>query len=85
LRAKQLVSARAGLLAETHDHAGAAPGRLAVAARASGIGSATLLAWKHAQLVRPAWSIGSARPVERPALVACRSRPDAVISPPRSW
>ena len=34
--------------------------------------SATPLAWSHAQLVRLAWSIDAGRPVERPAVVACR-------------
>jgi glucoamylase len=34
--------------------------------------SASPLAWSHAQLVRLAWSIDAGRPVERPAIVACR-------------
>ena len=34
--------------------------------------SATPLAWSHAQLVRLAWSIQAGRPVEQPAIVACR-------------
>ncbi len=34
--------------------------------------SATPLAWSHAQLIRLAWSIAAGRPVEQPALVACR-------------
>jgi glucoamylase len=34
--------------------------------------SATPLAWTHAQFVRLAWSIDAGRPVERPAVVACR-------------
>jgi glucoamylase len=34
--------------------------------------SATPLAWSHAQFVRLAWSIDAGRPVERPAVVACR-------------
>jgi glucoamylase len=34
--------------------------------------SATPLAWSHAQLLRLAWSIEAGRPVERPAVVACR-------------
>jgi glucoamylase len=34
--------------------------------------SATPLAWTHAQFVRLAWSIDAGRPVERPAIVACR-------------
>jgi glucoamylase len=34
--------------------------------------SATPLAWTHAQFVRLAWSIDRGRPVERPAIVACR-------------
>jgi glucoamylase len=41
--------------------------------RASGIGgSATPLAWSHAQLVRLAWSIEAGAPVEQPSIVACR-------------
>ncbi len=34
--------------------------------------SATPLGWTHAQLVRLAWSIDAGRPVEQPAIVACR-------------
>jgi glucoamylase len=34
--------------------------------------SATPLGWTHAQLIRLAWSIDAGRPVERPAIVACR-------------
>ena len=34
--------------------------------------SATPLAWTHAQFIRLAWSIDAGRPVERPAVVACR-------------
>ena len=34
--------------------------------------SASPLAWSHAQFVRLAWSIDAGRPVERPAIVACR-------------
>ncbi|MEY2533098.1 MAG: glucoamylase [bacterium] len=34
--------------------------------------SATPLVWSHAELVRLAWSIEAGRPVERPAIVACR-------------
>jgi glucoamylase len=34
--------------------------------------SATPLAWSHAQFVRLAWSIDAGRPVEQPAIVACR-------------
>jgi glucoamylase len=34
--------------------------------------SATPLAWTHAQFVRLAWSIDAGRPVEQPAVVACR-------------
>jgi glucoamylase len=34
--------------------------------------SATPLAWTHAQYVRLAWSIQAGRPIERPAIVACR-------------
>jgi glucoamylase len=34
--------------------------------------SATPLAWSHAQFIRLAWSIQVGKPVERPALVACR-------------
>lgn len=37
-----------------------------------GTTSATPLAWTHAQYVRLAWSIDAGRPVERPAVVACR-------------
>jgi hypothetical protein len=29
-------------------------------------------AWSHAQFVRLAWSIDAGRPIERPAVVACR-------------
>jgi glucoamylase len=38
----------------------------------TGTTSATPLAWTHAQYVRLAWSIDAGRPVERPAVVACR-------------
>jgi glucoamylase len=38
----------------------------------TGTFSATPLGWTHAQLVRLAWSIDAGRPVERPAVVACR-------------
>ncbi|MBP2339683.1 glucoamylase [Saccharothrix coeruleofusca] len=38
----------------------------------TGTGSATPLAWTHAQYVRLAWSIEAGAPVERPAVVACR-------------
>ena len=38
----------------------------------TGTGSATPLAWTHAQFVRLAWAIEAGRPVERPAVVACR-------------
>jgi glucoamylase len=34
--------------------------------------SSTPLAWTHSQFVRLAWSIDAGRPVERPAVVACR-------------
>jgi len=34
--------------------------------------SATPLAWSHAQFVRLAHSIDAGRPVEQPAIVACR-------------
>jgi glucoamylase len=34
--------------------------------------SATPLAWSHAQFIRLAWSMDAGRPVERPAVVACR-------------
>ncbi|MBV8998962.1 MAG: hypothetical protein JO304_07875 [Solirubrobacterales bacterium] len=34
--------------------------------------SATPLAWSHAQFIRLAWSIAAGRPVEQPAVVACR-------------
>ncbi|RDI29806.1 glycoside hydrolase family 15 protein [Lentzea flaviverrucosa] len=37
-----------------------------------GTGSATPLAWTHAQYVRLAWSLDAGRPVERPAVVANR-------------
>ena len=37
-----------------------------------GTRSATPLAWTHAQFVRLAWSIDAGRPIERPAIVACR-------------
>ncbi|MBV8953103.1 MAG: hypothetical protein JO179_03125 [Solirubrobacterales bacterium] len=37
--------------------------------------SATPLAWTHAQLIRLAWSIVAGRPVEQPAVVACRYVP----------
>jgi glucoamylase len=38
----------------------------------TGTRSATPLAWTHAQFVRLAWSIDAGRPLERPAIVACR-------------
>jgi len=34
--------------------------------------SATPLAWTHAQLIRLAWSVAAGRPIEQPAVVACR-------------
>ena len=34
--------------------------------------SATPLAWTHAQFIRLAWSVQAGRPVEQPAIVACR-------------
>jgi len=34
--------------------------------------SATPLAWTHAQFIRLAWSIQAGRPIEQPAIVACR-------------
>jgi glucoamylase len=37
-----------------------------------GTRSATPLAWTHGQFVRLAWSIDAGRPIERPAIVACR-------------
>jgi glucoamylase len=40
--------------------------------RGEGTLSATPLAWSHAQFVRLAWSIAAGRPVEQPAIVACR-------------
>jgi glucoamylase len=40
--------------------------------RGEGTLSATPLAWSHAQFVRLAWSIEAGRPVEQPAVVACR-------------
>jgi glucoamylase len=38
----------------------------------SGTFSATPLGWTHAQLIRLAWSLDAGRPVEQPAIVACR-------------
>jgi glucoamylase len=38
----------------------------------TGTGSATSLAWTHAQFVRLAWSIDAGEPVERPRVVSCR-------------
>ena len=38
----------------------------------TGTFSATPLGWTHAQLIRLAWSIDAGKPVERPAIVACR-------------
>jgi glucoamylase len=38
----------------------------------NGTRSATPLGWTHAQFVRLAWSIDAGKPVERPAIVACR-------------
>jgi glucoamylase len=38
----------------------------------TGTFSATPLAWSHAQFIRLAWSIQAGKPVERPAIVACR-------------
>jgi glucoamylase len=38
----------------------------------TGTRSATPLAWTHGQFVRLAWSIDAGKPVERPAIVACR-------------
>jgi glucoamylase len=40
--------------------------------RGEGTFSATPLAWSHAQFVRLAWSMQTGKPVERPAIVACR-------------
>jgi glucoamylase len=37
--------------------------------------SASPLAWSHAQFVRLAWSIDAGRPIEQPAVVACRYDP----------
>jgi glucoamylase len=37
-----------------------------------GTRSATPLAWTHGQFVRLAWSIDASKPIERPAIVACR-------------
>jgi glucoamylase len=34
--------------------------------------SATPLAWTHAQFIRLAWSVRAGRPIEQPAIVACR-------------
>jgi glucoamylase len=38
----------------------------------TGTRSGTPLLWTHAQFVRLAWSIDAGKPVERPAIVACR-------------
>jgi glucoamylase len=38
----------------------------------SGTFSASPLGWTHAQLIRLAWSLDAGRPVEQPAIVACR-------------
>lgn len=38
----------------------------------TGTFSATPLGWTHAQLIRLAWSLDAGRPVEQPAIVACR-------------
>jgi glucoamylase len=38
----------------------------------TGTGSATPLAWTHAQFVRLAWSIDAGHPVETPPVVSCR-------------
>lgn len=40
--------------------------------RGTGTGSATPLAWTHAQFIRLVWSIDAAPPVESPQLVSCR-------------
>jgi glucoamylase len=37
-----------------------------------GTRSATPLAWTHGEFIRLAWSIDAGRPIERPAIVACR-------------
>jgi glucoamylase len=44
--------------------AGESPGK--------GTRSATPLAWTHGEFIRLAWSIDAGRPIERPAIVACR-------------
>ena len=49
-----------------------AAGRRPGYAPGTGTLSATPLGWTHAQFVRLAWSIDAGRPVERPAIVACR-------------
>jgi glucoamylase len=51
-------------------------------AAGEGTFSATPLAWTHAQFVRLAWSIDAGRPVERPAVVACRYGAGAPLSCP---
>jgi glucoamylase len=38
----------------------------------TGTFSATPLGWTHAQLIRLAWSLDAGRPVEQPAILACR-------------
>ena len=50
----------------------AADGARRPAVAGEGTFSATPLAWTHAQFVRLAWSIDAGRPVEQPAIVACR-------------
>ena len=59
------------------DAAGAGVGRPAPAGAGGphvgeGTRSATPLAWTHAQFIRLAWSIDAGKPIERPAVVACR-------------
>ena len=59
---------------DTQSPAGSGTGQYAPLGQTPGTGtfSATQLGWTHAQLVRLAWSIDAGRPVEQPAIVACR-------------
>jgi glucoamylase len=59
---------------DTQSPSGSGTGDHAPPGRQPGTGtfSATPLGWTHAQLVRLAWSIDAGRPVEQPAIVACR-------------
>ena len=49
-----------------------------------GTRSATPLAWTHGQFIRLAWSIDAGRPIERPAIVACRYQKHSVAEISRS-